>query len=122
MARLYSGRSAELFTYLEPDFDGLAIASTTNHIEGGVHTYFRALLHGHRGMPPADAKRAVEWWLFSHGGKPAEPHTLIWPEHHNPKPVKKKIQEEVMGPELIGTALSETEGLWFRKGWVDRPC
>ncbi|QXQ09346.1 IS1249 family transposase [Paeniglutamicibacter sp. Y32M11] len=115
-------RSGELFTYLEPEFDGLAIASTTNHIEGGVNTQLRALLRGHRGMPPAHAKRAVEWWLYSHSEKPTEPHTLIRPEHLNTKPVKKQIQEETIGPELIGTALTEAEGLWVRKGWAGRPC
>lgn len=113
-------RSGELFTYLEPEFDGLAVASTTNHIEGGVNTQLRALLCGHRGMPPAHAKRAVEWWLYIHSENPAEPHTLIRPEHHRPKPANKKIQEETIGPELFGTGLSQTEGLWARKGWAGR--
>jgi hypothetical protein len=73
-------------------------------------------------MPPAPAKRAIEWWLYTHSEKPAEPHTLIRPEHHHQKPVQRKIQEEAIGPELIGTALSETEGLWARKGCAGRPC
>lgn len=115
-------RSGELFTFLDPEFDGLGIESTTNRIEGGVNTQLRALLRNHRGMPPAHAKRAIEWWLHTHGEKPAEPHTFIRPEHHNPKPEKKKITEETIGPELLGTALSETEGLWVRKGWAGRPC
>jgi Transposase, Mutator family len=115
-------RSGELFTYLEPEFDGLGVASTTNHIEGGVNTQLRALLRNHRGMPPAHAKRAIEWWLYTRSENPAEPHTLIRPEHHTPEPAAKKITEEPDGPELIGTALSESEGLWVRKGWVGRPC
>ena len=115
-------RSGELFPYLEPEFDGLGVASTTNHIEGGVNTQLRALLRNHRGMPPAHAIRAIEWWLYTHSQNPAEPHTLIKPEHHTPQPKRKAPIEEEIGPELIGTALSETEGLWVRKGWAGRPC
>ena len=115
-------RSGELFTYLDPKFEGMNIDSTTNHIEGGFNTQLRALLRNHRGMPPSHAKRAIEWWLYTRSEKPAEPHTFIQPEHHNPKLVVKEAPEEAIGPELIGTALSETEGLWVRKGWAGRPC
>lgn len=115
-------RSGELFTYLDPAFDNLAVASTTNHIEGGVNTQLRALLRTHRGMPPAHAKRAIEWWLYTHSEKPAQPHTLIRPEHYEPQPLAKELPEEEPRPELLGTALSETEGLWVRKGWAGRPC
>lgn len=111
-----------LFTYLAPEFDELGIESTTNRIEGGVNTQLRALLRDHRGMQPAHAIRAVEWWLYSHSQNPPSPHTLIRPEHHTPEPATTKIIEEQDGPELLGTGLSETEGLWVRKGWAGRPC
>lgn len=51
-----------LFMFLAPVLEGFGIASTTNWIEGGVNTQVRALLRQHRGMPPAHAVRAVEWW------------------------------------------------------------
>lgn len=115
-------KHGHLFTYLHPELDEHRIESTTNRIEGGVNTQLRALLRNHRGMPPAHAKRAIEWWLYTHSENPAEPHSLIRAEHHNPKPVEKNVEEERIGPELLGTALSETEGLWVRKGWAGRPC
>lgn len=115
-------KHGHLFTYLHPELEEHGIESTTNRIEGGVNTQLRALLRDHRGMPPAHAKRAIEWWLHTHSENPAPPHTLIRPEHHTREPTQKEIAEEKIGPDMLGTALSETEGLWVRKGWAGRPC
>lgn len=113
-------KNGHLFTYLHPELEDFGIESTTNRIEGGVNTGLRYLLRGHRGMPPKHAKRAVEWWLHTHSENPAAPHTLIRSEHHTPEPTTPPVIEETIGPELLGTALSETEGLWARKGWAGR--
>ncbi|NKG22893.1 IS1249 family transposase, partial [Paeniglutamicibacter terrestris] len=91
-------KTGHLFTYLHPELIDVGVDSTTNKIEGGVNTHLRALLRNHRGMPPAHAKRAVEWWLYTHSEKPAAPHTLIRPEHLKPAP-KVIHEEEQIGPE-----------------------
>ena len=115
-------KRGHLFTYLLPEFEEHGIESTTIRIEGGVNTLLRAMLRHHRGMPPAHAKRAIEWWLQTHSENPAEPHTFIRPGHHPPEPAPREAGEERIGPEMLGTALSETEGLWVRMGWAGRPC
>lgn len=107
-----------LFTYLAPEVDGFGIESTTNRIEGGVNTQLRALLRTHRGMVPAHAVRAVEWWLYAHAQDPAAPHTLIRAEH----PVPVAVVEERVGPELLGTGLVAEQGLWARADWGGRAC
>ena len=116
MERLH--QRGQLFTYLAPELEELGIESTTNRIEGGVNTQLRALLRNHRGMPPAHAVRAVEWWLHAHAQDPAAPHPLIRREHLVPGPVA--VVEERVGPELLGTGLVAEEGLWSRAGWGGR--
>ncbi len=55
------GQAGTLFTYLEGEYAGLDIASTTNRIEGGTNAQLRLLQRAHRGMSQEHQKRAIEW-------------------------------------------------------------
>lgn len=108
-----------LFTYLNPDVADMNIASTTNQIEGGINAGLRDLLRRHRGMTVAHQRRAIEWWLFNHALDAPPATSLIRPEHHEPPPKPKPI-DEPPGPALYDVGLSAEEGLWTRSGWAGR--
>jgi hypothetical protein len=112
-------RREELFTYLRPEFEQLGISSTTNWIEGGVNAGLREMLRRHRGMKTPHQRRAIEWWLFEHAAVEIDPHSLVHPEHHQPRsPKTGPTGDEPAGPALYDTGLSAEEGLWARKGWA----
>jgi hypothetical protein len=120
LARLLA--DAHLFTYLEPEFEHLQIASTTNRIEGAVNSQLRVLLRTHRGMPAEHRKRAVEWWCQQHSQTPADPYSFVKEKHFNP-PRKRPAQTPQPDPGPVkgyDTGLSAEEGLWSRKGWAGR--
>ena len=112
-------QNQHLFTYLLAELEPLKIASTTNHIEGGINAGLRELLRHHRGMPPEHQRRAIEWWLHAHALTAPKPADLIRPEHHQPKP-KQPVPDEPIGPAQYDTGLTAEEGLWTRKGWAGR--
>lgn len=112
-------RNEHLFVYLVPELHGLKIASTTNQIEGGINAGLRDLLRRHRGMPAEHQRRAIEWWLSAHAIAAPEPASLIRPEHHQPTPKPRPVDEPI-GPAAYDTGLSAEEGLWARKGWAGR--
>ena len=111
-------RQQHLFTYLDPEFEGLGIDSTTNQIEGGINAGLRELLRRHRGLPTERQRRAVEWWLHMHSIAAAAPASLIRPDHYQPPAPAVPIEPESDEPEIYGTATSAEEGLWARKGWA----
>lgn len=49
-----------LFTYLDDEFEPLAISSTTNWIDGGCNHPIKDLLRRHRGMSDEHRRRATE--------------------------------------------------------------
>lgn len=108
-----------LFTYLAPELEALAIASTTNQIEGGVNAALRDLLRRHRGMTVEHQRRAIEWWLFTHAISAPNPATLIRTEHHQTTTTADPIEEPI-GPAEYDTGLNAEEGLWLRRGWAGR--
>jgi hypothetical protein len=109
-------KRGHLFTFLDPEFDGLNISSTTNRIEGAINAQIKALTLRHRGMTPAHQRRAIEWWAYLHSTKPATPADLIRPEHWQPAPPPALPDEPTPGD--WGTATTAEEGLWDRKGWA----
>jgi len=113
-------RTEVAFTYLDNQFDGLAISSTTNRIEGGVNRQVKELLSRHRGMNSEHQRRACEWWLYLHSANPEPATALIKPEHWQPliepEPV---IESDGPSEDDRGVATAE-EGLWIRKGWAGR--
>jgi hypothetical protein len=114
-------RRGELFTYLAPEHEGLAISSTTNRIEGGINAGLRELLRRHRGMPEAHQRRAVEWWLHAHAIA-APPATSLIRAHllQPPTSQPKATTDEPLGPAAYDTGLTADEGLWHRRGWAGR--
>ena len=110
-------RDEHLFTYLDPDFTGLSISSTTNSIEGGVNAGLRDLLRRHRGIPEHHQRRAIEWWLHAHAEAPVRPS--IHPPAST-KPTRRPLPDEPDGPARYDTAVTAEEGLWHRRGWAGR--
>ena len=110
-------REEHLFTYLDPDFTGLSISSTTNSIEGGVNAGLRDLLRRHRGIPEHHQRRAIEWWLHAHAEAPVRPS--IHPPAST-KPTRRPLPDEPDGPARYDTAVTAEEGLWHRRGWAGR--
>jgi hypothetical protein len=112
-----------LFTYLEPEFSGLDISSTTNRIEGGTNGCAKDLLRRHRGMPSAHQRRALDWLCYMHSPKPKPPSTFIKPEYFIDKPKKKITSESEEVPGDYGTGIETLDGgdgIWVRKGWGGR--
>lgn len=117
-----AAREQVLFTYLEPEFEALGISSTTNRIEGGINAGLRRILRDHRGLPVEHRRRAVEWYLHQRSDNPPPPHRLIREEHYKPAtPLPPITDDEPAGPEELGTATTDEEGLWARSGWAGRP-
>ena len=119
MARLAA--RGHLFTYLLEKFDGLGIASTTNHIEGGVNAVIKTLLRMHRGMTSHHQRRAIEWWAYLHSPAPKPSSSLIRPEHWQPASAPRPtFDDTTMIPGGWGATLTAEEGLWARTGWAGR--
>lgn len=87
---------------------------TTSPLEGGINAQIRHLLRHHRGMTIQHRRRAVEWFLLLHE-IPIE-HAHRHAQAHQPRP--QQPTEQPLGPELHGTGLDPTEGLWARSGWI----
>ena len=111
-------RKGHLFTFLDPEFADLNLNRTTNRIEGGINAPLKDLLRRHRGMTSAHQRRAVEWWCYLRSPYPAEPTSLIRPEHWQPSHKKIIVNNEIPGD--WGTEPTAEEGLWLRKGWAGR--
>jgi hypothetical protein len=112
-----------LFTYLEPDFTGLNISSTTNRIEGGVNGCIKDLLRRHRGMPSAHQRRALDWWCYLHSPAPKPPRAFIKPEHFTDRQKAKEYTKPDETITELGTGielLDGGDGIWIRKGWAGR--
>lgn len=125
LRRAYRGlaklvREQQLFVYLEPEFAGLKISSTTNSIEGAINAQIRRMLSHHRGMIEHHQRRAIEWWLHDHAIAAPHPNTLIPAHLDRPKVTSPVATNEPIGPAGYDTALTAEEGLWARKGWAGR--
>ncbi|MFE4082847.1 IS1249 family transposase [Arthrobacter sp. NtRootA1] len=115
------GQAGTLFTYLQAEYTGLDIASTTNRIEGGTNAQLRLILRAHRGMSEDHQKRAIEWYLYLHSDQPRPPAKLIENRHYKPgRTNASTTTEPEPGPEIYSTGLSPDEGLWHRAGWAGR--
>jgi hypothetical protein len=119
-------KAGTLFTYLQPEFDGLEIASTTNRIEGGTNGQLKDLLRRHRGMPSTHQRRALDWWCYLHSPAPKPPENFIKPENYKLTEPKTRETLGVTDAEIpggIGTGINLQdggEGIWIRKGWAGR--
>jgi len=110
-------RDDVLFTYLDPEFAGLGIASTTNQIEGGVNAQLRAVARRHRGMPIDHRRRGFDWWCHHHGVAPVPLADLLRPRHDPDPTPQAPADAETATWEATPTA---EEGLWPRHGWAGR--
>ena len=113
-----------LFTFLEPEFVGLGISSTTNRIEGGINSPIKDLLKRHRGMPSDHQRRAIDWFCYLHSTNPKPPISFIREENYQPK---ETLIKPVETPDEIpgdwGTRINLEdggEGIWIQKGWAGR--
>jgi len=119
MHRVVKDKTA--FIYLDPEFGDMKISWTTNRIEGGCNSQIKELLRRHRGMPSPHQRRTAEWWLYTHSNNPKPAHTLIKPEHWQPKITPKQAKQEPDRPTLEDPGIpTAEEGLWARKGWAGR--
>lgn len=113
--------AGHLFTWLEHPNQTQPIARTTSPLEGGINAGIKNLLRAHRGMTEDHARRAVDWYLYTHTENPKTPWELVRPTHWQPTPRRKKVvTSEPIGPAEYDTGLSADEGLWTRKGWAGR--
>lgn len=103
-------RSGHAFTHL-----GDTAPRTTSRLEG-LNSQLRHMLRHHRGMPIEHRKRAAEWFLVLHEIPIHQAHTYAT----MPTPSRVVPEEEPLGPELYGTGLDASEGLWERAGWGGR--
>lgn len=109
--------AGHLFTWLEQAHPERAIARTTSPLEGGINAGIKNLLRAHRGLTEDHARRAVDWYLYTHTENPKAPWGLVRPTHWQPTPRRKKVvTPEPIGPAEYDTGLSAEEGLWTRKG------
>ena len=118
-------KRGHLFTYLDPDLEGLGISATTNMIEGAINSGIREMIRNHRGMPIEHRRRACEWFCWTHSQKSSRPTlpTLIKAtKAFAQRQLEAAVQaaEEPLGPELYGTAAVAEEGLYSRAGWAGR--
>lgn len=106
-------RRGHLFTFVQID-----IPRTTSGLEGAFNSVLKTLLRVHRGMPTEHQKRVAEWFALKQAGLLQTAYSFITPEVINP-PVdpRPRFTEPDPGPELYGTGLDASEGLWLRKGW-----
>lgn len=125
LRRAYRGlaklvREQQLFVYLEPEFEGMGIASTTHSAEGAINAQLRDLLRRHRGMIEHHQRRGIERWLHAHAIA-APPDRDLIPAHLD-RTVKPRPQpdQEPIGPAGYDTGLAAEEGLWARRGWAGR--
>ncbi|GAA1412125.1 hypothetical protein AUR04nite_11340 [Glutamicibacter uratoxydans] len=110
-----------LFAFLESEFEGLKINSTTNMIEGGINSGIRDMLRLHRGMPVEHRRRAVEWFCWTRADPASRPglEQFITPELYAPAKHAEDLvdeAEDLGGPQLYGTEATAEEGLWARAG------
>lgn len=87
---------------------------TTSALEG-LNAQIRDLLRRHRGMTEQHRRRAVEWFLVLHELPLEQALDLA---HPATPAARQPPTEEPDGPELYGTGLDATEGLWSRAGWI----
>lgn len=111
-------RDGHLFTFLEGQFEDFGPSRTTNRIEGGTNQPVRDLLYQHRGMPSEHQRRAVEWLLFIRSDRPTPIASLIRPEHWQPAPSRRVVDDSIPGD--YGTEITIEEGLATRQGWGGR--
>lgn len=109
-------RRGHLFTYLDS-----GAPRTTSGLEGAINAAIKETLRLHRGMTVEHQKRAAEWVLFERAGLLHTAHTMITPEVLAPPRVTRpRYTDPDPGPELYGTGLDASEGLWLRTGWGGR--
>lgn len=104
-----------LFTYLTH-----GNARTTSPLEGGINNGIRSVLRHHRGMSETHMRRAAEWFLTLKELPIDNAHTLITPAAVSQQAQPSDSSDELDGPELFGTGLEASEGLWLRQGWAGR--
>jgi len=108
-------KNGHLFTFLDKQFEDFGPSRTTNRIEGGTNQPVRDLLYQHRGMPSDHQRRAVEWLLFMRSDRPPPIASLIRPEHWQPPPSRRVVNDAAPGD--YGTEITIEEGLATRQGW-----
>lgn len=104
-----AAEAGHIFTFLEH-----GNPRTTSPLEGGINAQIRLLLRHHRGMTIEHRRRAVEWFLLLREVPLERAHQHA----HTPEPAVPQTVQEHLGPELYGTGLDATEGLWHRSGWI----
>lgn len=112
-----------LFTWIDPDLTTLdqPLARTTSSLEGGPNRALKDLFRIHRGLPTEHARRAAEWKHNSLTATPAEPWSLVRPEHLHPprrRPVEQ-LDDEPRGP-VLGTSFSWEDGNGLQHGRASR--
>ena len=114
-------KSEHLFTWLTQAQPDEKIARTTSPLEGGINAGIKDLLRTHRGLSDDHARRAVDWYLYTHTKDHTPPKDLVHP-HHWQEPLKPRSQPspEQIGPKVYDTAFSDEEGIGIRKGWGGR--
>lgn len=117
-------RSTTLFNYLHPTFDFPA-ANTTNTVES-INAQIRLVFLHHRGLNEPHALTAAEWALYARTAQPKGHAHLYqeWEKTGHPQrailPQKARTRTASTSPQKWGTATSNEEGLWPRKGWAGR--
>ncbi len=116
-------RNRQLFTWIDPDLTTVdqPLARTTSSLEGGPNRALKDLFRTHRGLPTEHARRAAEWKLNSLTATPADPWSLVRPEHrHLPRhhPVEL-LDDEPLVP-VLGTNFSWEDGNGLQHGWAGR--
>jgi hypothetical protein len=111
-----------LFTWLTHAHPHEALPKTTNPLEGGINTAAKELLRKHRGLTAEHAMQAIGWLLYFKTEHPADPWTLVTPEHWQPtnKTTTQQSQPERIGPALYDTAFSYQDGNGIQQGWGGR--
>lgn len=112
----------KLFTWLAQAQPDETLPKTTNPLEGGVNTAAKELLRKHRGLTPDHAMKAIGWLLYFKTEHPADPWTLVTPEHWQPatKTTARQSLAERIGPALYDTAFSTQDGNGIQQGWGGR--
>lgn len=112
----------KLFTWMTQSQPDEALPKTTNPLEGGVNTAAKELLRKHRGMTPEHAMKAIGWLLYFKTENPADPWTLVRPEHWEAttKTTTQQMPPERIGPALYDTAFSAQDGNGIQQGWGGR--
>lgn len=87
---------------------------TTSALEG-LNAQIRDVLRRHREMAEERRRRAIEWFLTLHELSLEQALDLA---HPTTEPTGQQQANEPTGPDLYGTGLDPTEGLWHRSGWI----